>query len=288
MTTDIHLVGYASGLAGAVQGSQDAPYAIKESFHLYNTNLKPIWHDIIQSTQTPAIPKLNQVADVCQQLAKVTYTLTQNKQFFTVIGGDHSSAIGTWSGARAALSGDLGLIWIDAHMDSHTPETTLTGNIHGMPLACLLGHGSKELTEILTPHAKIKPEHLCLIGIRSFENEEAELLKKLNIRIYFMDEVKERGLETIMREALALVTRGTSHFGVSLDIDGIDPKEAPATGVPEPDGISANELCDALRLVANQPHFIGAEVVEFNPHLDQNKMTEKLMAKLIAAMRPVS
>lgn len=284
----IHLLGYASGLAGADQGSADGPLVMRQSPYLADLgkkiNLK--WIEMLQLNQAESASKLAAVAEMCQRLAKQTQQLVTNKQFFTVLGGDHTSAIGTWSGVHQAIKprGDLGLIWIDAHMDSHTPYTSLTGNIHGMPVACLLGYGMPSLVNILANAPKIKPEHLCLIGVRSFERGEAAFLKELNVRIFFMEEVKERGLNAVMKEALQIVKRGTAGFGISVDIDSMDPQDAPGTGVREPNGLAARDLCEALQMLADEPNLLGAEIVEFDPHKDKNHKTEKLVSQLLGSL----
>src|SRR5665213_879539 len=173
-------------------------------------------------------------------------TLLQQHKFVSVVGGDHSCAIGTWSGVYDAMHhlGDIGLIWIDAHMDSHTPETTPTNHIHGMPLACLLGYGYPTLTGVLHAAPKFKPENVCLIGVRSYEKGEAALLKHLNVRVFFMEEVQERGFEVVLAEAVQHVNQHTIGYGITLDIDAVDPLEAPGVDVPEPEGIHVKALCN--------------------------------------------
>lgn len=285
----IHLLGYASGLAGADPGSADGPLVMRSSpalAELGQKGLRLIWEDMLAAEQTTQQSKLAMIGDLCQKLAKKTQQLTTQKEFFTVMGGDHTSAIGTWSGVHHALKqqGPLGLIWIDAHMDSHTPYTSLTGNFHGMPLACLLGYGMPSLTNVLDNAPKIKPEHLCLIGVRSYERGEAAFLKELNVRVFFMEEVRERGMNDVMKEAIHIVSQGTAGFGVSVDIDSMDPADAPGTGVKEPNGIAAKNLVQSLRLLANEPKFLGAEVVEFDPHRDINRKTEILVSQIIGSL----
>ncbi|MHB1948520.1 MAG: arginase [Gammaproteobacteria bacterium] len=285
----IHLLGYASGLAGADLGSADGPLVMHRSSSLAELSKKGLqleWEDMLAADQTTSQSKLATIADLCQKLARHTHHLTTQKNFFTVIGGDHTSAIGTWSGVHHAIKqqGPLGLIWIDAHMDSHTPYTSLTGNIHGMPLACLLGYGMPSLINLLDNGPKIKPQHLCLIGVRSFERGEAAFLKELNVRIFFMEEVRERGMNEVMKEAIRIVTQGTAGFGVSIDIDSMDPADAPGTGVREPNGIVAKDLCKSLQLLANEPKLLGAEVVEFDPHRDVNHKTEILVSQIIGTL----
>jgi len=180
--------------------------------------------------------------------------------------------------------GSLGFIWIDAHMDSHTPQTTLTGNIHGMPLACLLGFGEQGLINLATPTPKFNPKHICLVGIRSFEPEEEALLKRLNVRIIYMAEVRQRGLADVMAEAIKIATTGTVGYGLSIDIDSIDPADAPGTDVVEPGGLAGEELCQAVQVFAHDKRLIGAEIAEFDPHRDKDQKTEKLIARLVSAI----
>jgi arginase len=290
MTTtprSVYLVGSASGIAAQHTGCEQGPQVLKDSEFLQNAftalAVNPVWEAMLVSNPQ-AQSSLERVSGHCKNLAEHTAKLTREKKFFLVFGGDHSCAIGTWSGAASEIQGDLGLIWIDAHMDAHTPETTPSGNIHGMPVASLLGQGYPQLTSIMTKTAKIKPENLCLIGVRSFEEGESELLKQLKVRVYYMPEVKERGLDAICKEALAQVTKNTVAFGVTLDLDSIDPLEAPGTGCWEPDGLSAEELCAALTNFAHNPHLVGAEIVEFDPSRDQNQMTEKLLSKIVQTL----
>lgn len=287
MTNTVHVIGAAAGIAANISGCSFAPIFLQNSPFLQYPDIELDWEEILYIARSErGLAATDAVAALCQQLAEYTYRFTQEKQHFLTIGGDHSCAIGTWSGAAAALrrQGPLGLLWIDAHMDSHTPATTLTGNIHGMPMACLLGEGPKQLTTILDAQPKLLPEHVCLVGIRSFEPAEAELLKRLNVRCFLMPEIKERGLTTVLTEALQIVTQGTVGYGVSIDIDAFDPHEAPAVGVPEPDGLNAAEVCAFLTRVQPDPRFVGAEITEFNPNLDDNHRTEKLVGELIKAL----
>lgn len=275
-----HLIGYASGLGAANPGCADGPPTLQKSPFL--AELKNVLHwEAMLHPEKEQGGKLSEISKLCQQLATVVCNLAEKRAFFITLGGDHTSAVGTWSGAQQGLQGDLGLIWIDAHMDSHTHATTPSGNIHGMPLAALLGYGDPALTQILNTSPKLKPDNLFLIGIRSYESEEAALLKKLNVRVYFMEEIKQRGLAAVLAEALTLVKQKTKAYGLTIDIDSIDPIDAPGTGVPEPDGLSADELLTALQTVKQDPQLMGAEIVEFDPHRDHNHKTEKIAARLI-------
>lgn len=280
----IHLIGYASGLAGVTPECGEGPLVLKDSQRL-KAEQGFQWEEVFKpELHSPSLKEA--LRELNHKLALKTEALVREKKFFIVAGGDHSSAIGTWSGVHHAVKeqGSIGLIWIDAHMDSHVPETSITGRYHGMPLATLLGEGDSALTQLLSASPKIKPEQLCLIGVRSYEAEEAELLKRLKVRVYFMEEVKERGLAVIFKEALQLVNQGAMGYGISLDIDSVDPKEAPGVDVPEPEGLNLNELAAVLESVAGDPRLLGAEVVEFNPSKDQDQRTEKAVVQLIAAM----
>ncbi|MES2141542.1 MAG: arginase [Pseudomonadota bacterium] len=287
MSKPLTFIGYASGLAANNQGCAKGPLQLKAHAIENQLSEKGLAH-----WQTMLVPEaeskkevLTQVANLLTQLAKVTYDLTQQKQPFIVFGGDHSCAIGTWSGVSAANLGEkIGLIWIDAHMDSHTFNTTPSGNIHGMPLAALLGYGDGALTKILSPQSKLKPEHVSLIGVRSFEAGEAALLRDLGVRIYQMPEIKERGLSVVMQEAIARAKEGTIGFGVSLDLDAIDPKDAPGVGVPEPDGIISGDLCQALTMIQQEKQLFGVEIVEYNPDLDEDNKTEQLIHKIVLSI----
>lgn len=278
---ELYLVGYGSGIAGADVGSGNGPLKMRQSAYMKQLEVPVVWKDIIRA---PLNKKIDEsVVEVCTALARQAADLTRKKVMFNVLGGDHSCAIGTWSGVAEAMraQGDIGLIWIDAHMDSHTPETSETGRIHGMPLATLMGYGLDTLTTLLGQQPKLKPENVCLIGVRSYEEGEAALLKHLNVKVYFMDEVKVRGIDVVLEEAVRHVTAKTVGYGISLDLDGIDPIDAPGVDVPEPDGIRAIDLQASLASIAKDPRLIATEIVEFDPQYDEDGKTEQLVVSLL-------
>ncbi|MCE3238062.1 MAG: rocF [Gammaproteobacteria bacterium] len=284
----IYLLGYASSVGGPGPGCSDGPLFLRNSPYfaaLAELGIALNWQLMTQPIESD-ISNTVSVTRQCTLIAEQVAQLVEDEKFFMVMGGDHSSAIGTWSGAHKAMQseGSLGLIWIDAHMDSHTPQTTLTGNIHGMPLACLLGFGEKKLVELETPIKKFKPEHICLIGIRSFESAEKELLERLKVRIIDMDEVRQRGLVDVFNEAVKIATTGTVGYGLSIDVDSVDPLDAPGTDVVAPGGLSGDELCRAVEIFAEDSRLIGAEIVEFDPHRDQDHKTEKLITELVRSI----
>jgi len=245
------------------------------------------WENILHPQRGDT--EIDAIVDLCRQLANVITDTIENGHQFAVIGGDHSCAVGTWSGAANALklrepdgNPSLGLIWVDAHMDCHTPDTSPSGAYHGMPLACLLDKGPSALRDIGTKGAKLRPQHVCLVGVRSYESAEASLLKQLGVKVFFMDEVKQRGLSAVMDDALSIV-KNTTGFGLSIDLDAIDPVDAPGVGSPTQDGLQAENLIENIIRVKQQKNFIGTEITEFNPFRDVNGKTANLIIDLICA-----
>jgi arginase len=280
--TKLHLIGYASGLAGVDIRCQEGPLHVQRQ--LRNQDLFH-WESMIypSKSEEKIIQALHQISI---ELAHCVSQLIHIKKPFCVIGGDHTCAMGTWSGVSHALhkEGDLGLIWIDAHMDSHTPETSHTGRYHGMSLATLLGYGDRCLTNIFNYSPKIKPENVCLIGTRSYENEEAEFLEKHKIKIYYMDEVQQRGLSAVIDEAIERVTQHTAAFGVSIDLDAIDPEEAPGVDVAETNGIHVCDLRVVLQKLVKNKKLIATEIAEFNPSKDKDSKTEKIIIEFLTIL----
>ena len=286
----LNLIGFACGIGANNPGCAKGPEVLKQlglSHLLHKKGINAKWQCFLK-TSIQELDQRLQIDYLSLQfriLAKAVAQSISKHEQFTVIGGDHSCAIGTWSGAAHQLYqyGPLGLIWIDAHMDSHTFITSHSGALHGMPLACLLGYGDRKLTNILYKSTKIAPHHICLVGVRSYETEEERLLKHLGVKIIYMQEVKRYGLKNALKEALDIATKGTAGFGVSIDLDCIDPFDAPGVGTPELDGILKNDLLNALKIFPKQNKFLGIEIAELNPTLDQNNITATLAMELIVA-----
>jgi arginase len=225
------------------------------------------------------------IARTAGWLAGTTRRLKESGRRFLLIGGDHSCAIGTWSGAAGGLRrfGPLGLIWIDAHMDMHVPATTPSGAINGMPVAALLGYGAPELTGFFRGRSAITPNRVCLVGARSFEPEEIAFARRHGVRVIGMDELSRRGIEGACAEARAIAGGGVAGYGVSLDLDAFDPADAPGVGTPEPDGIRASEFLEAWADLTCSSLCVGAEIVEYNPYRDQAGRTARLIGTLVTA-----
>lgn len=282
--SNIAIIGAASGWGAQDLGCADGPEALRAAglgAFLQSRGARADWAETL--LPGPGHDRLWLVADLCERLAQRVATVHADGAFPLVVGGDHSCAIGTWSGVHAATHGPLGLIWIDAHMDSHTPHTSPSGALHGMPLACLLGHGEPALTGLLGPGPVLLPQHVCLIGVRSFEAGEAALLRHLGVRIFSMAEVHRRGMDAVFHDALDIAQNGTAGFGVSIDLDALDPDEDPGVGTPARDGFHGTQLACALRRLYRNPHLLALEIVEYNPHHDREAATARMALELAAA-----
>ena len=210
------------------------------------------------------------------ELANAAAVLLTTEQRIAILSGDHSCAIGSWRGVSRAVDGPLGLIWIDAHMDAHTPESSPSGHWHGMPVAALLGQGT-----LGSEGAVIRPQNLCLLGVRSYEAPEAELLQQLGVRVISMDEVNRVGVEAAMAEALVIAKTGTAGYGLSIDLDGLDPADAPGVGSPVVGGVRAAELLPVLAGLDLDAEFRALEVAEFNPVNDVEQRTLQLVLQML-------
>lgn len=273
-------IGLASGIGGGNPGSGKGPLRLQEELS------DCCWEAMI--SLDPAIEdRLDQIAHMNEQLAEATFKAAKENPSVVVLGGDHSCAVGTWSGiseAKRIKGEEMALLWFDAHMDSHTLETSESGNPHGMPLAALLGHGSSKLTEILSSSPKLKPENVFLIGIRSYEEPERKLLEKLNVRVYYIEEVQKRGLKEVVSEILHSLASRRIPYGISLDIDFFDPEIMRATGTPEKMGVDPEEFLQHHLLFQKYPPF-AFEFVEYNPSLDSDGLSLHYIKKILEAMK---
>lgn len=285
------VIGAASCAGAPDPGCAAGPDALHHYAVFHDTPLQHLaWDAILRVPPMPRQAAIIAVSALNRKLAEKVHGVLDEGNFPLVVGGDHSCAIGTWSGAQRALAdrGALGLIWIDAHMDSHTFDTTQSGQLHGMPLASLLGHGHAALRAFGPPLPDLRPGDLCLIGVRSYEAGEAALLHQLGVRVYTMDEVRARGLTTVFEEALARVRAHTAGFGVSVDLDALDPEEEPGVGSPVPGGIRCAALAAALARLRGDPDFIAMEIVEYNPYRDRDRATADAAGAFVEAVTPLA
>lgn len=226
----------------------------------------------------------NVVFNSAARLKHRVLQLRQSGSLPIIIGGDHSCAIGTWSGVTAAHRHPIGLLWIDAHLDSHTPETSESHRLHGMPLAALLGEGDSRFTMLSGRVPTIRPEYCAVLGVRSFEAGEPLRLKRLGVRFYTQDDIRRHGLPTVLAEAWRHVARAPGGFGVSLDLDVLDPMLAPGVSVPERNGLHPGKLMQLLRQQPCKHRLRALEIVELNPQRDPQGRTRRLLPKLLRAL----
>lgn len=227
---------------------------------------------------------LPEIADACQKLADEVLASLEGGAIPIVLGGDHSIAIGSVAGLAAyhrKREQRVGVIWFDAHGDMNTPETSPSGNIHGMPFSAILGHGAKELTHICDFAPKVYPDDCVLIGARSVDPEEAVALKASGIRVVTMRELDERGMSAVMDEAMWLASRRTAGFHVTMDMDFVDPDFAPGVGTPVPGGPTYRESHLAMEKIADSGKMLSFELTEVNPILDISNRTAELGVELI-------
>jgi len=222
-----------------------------------------------------------EIVRTCLRLRERVKGILQASQTPVILGGDHSLAMGSVAGTAAAVPGELGLLWIDAHADLNTPETSPSGNVHGMPLAVLLGMGDATLLEIGGRVPLVSPRHAALLGVREVDPGERERIKQLGVAVYSMKELDERGTSTCLREALGRVTAGTAGFHLSFDMDALDPEYAPGVGTPVPGGLTYREAHLACELAAETGKLLSMDVVEVNPILDERNRTADLAVQLI-------
>lgn len=227
---------------------------------------------------------LSQISVACEQLAVQVEAILDAGQLPVVLGGDHSIAIGSFAGVVSYYRKRQqapGLIWFDAHADMNTPETTPSGNIHGMPLAALFGYGAKELTDVAGFAPKIDPRLCAHVGARDIDAGERELIRNLGVRFFTMREIDERGMSTCMDEAIAIASRGTGGYGVTFDVDVLDPGDAPGSGTLVRGGLTYREAHLGMEKIAEAEGMCSLEVVEINTALDVNNKTAELGVELI-------
>lgn len=268
----------AMHLAGLEKGLQDLGYHIDERYAL------SIPSQEMADVGDPSVRFLEPIAQVCSQLADRVAAAVHAERMPLVLGGDHSVAIGTISGIARAWrerGEKIGVIWVDAHTDMNTPQSSPSGNIHGMPLATLLGYGHPLLASIVGEGAAIDPENVCVIGARQVDRTEVGVVRSAGVRVYSMSELDDRGTAVCVREAVARASAGTAGIHLSFDLDGVDPQHAPGVGTPVPGGLTLRESHLICEKVAQTGKLIGMEMVELNPVLDEANRTGKLAVWLI-------
>jgi arginase len=227
---------------------------------------------------------LPQIAETCTLVAEMVDHAMAGGKFPLVLGGDHSIAVGAVSGASRHFhrrGEKLGLIWIDAHTDMNTPQSSPSGNVHGMPLACCIGQGPMELTDIFGYSPKVDAANVALVGIRSVDVTEREIVQHSGVHAFTMRDIDERGMRSVFEEAIRVAGDGTAGIHVSLDMDAVDPREAPGVGTPVEGGITYREAHLAMEMLGDSGRVTSMEVVEVNPVIDEANRTAILAVELV-------
>jgi len=279
----IHLLGCGVGAASNNSDCRFGPRYLYDHPELFlEQGIQADWLSLIDlDTQAKGLAVVNDLNACLQQLvANIPQTHP-----FAVIGGDHSIAMGTWPGIlqNQRSPQTLGLLWIDAHMDAHAPATSLTKNLHGMPLSYLLGGWDAPGFQPTSKRYVLNPKQVVLLGVHSYEPAEYEFLRQLGIKIYFMSEISERGLSIVLAEAMTYLMAAGVQVGISIDLDAFDPKYCPGVGYRVKGGL---DLIEFLRYFRQQKfrQWAGLEIAEYNPERDLEQKTAKAVVDIIDAI----
>ncbi len=294
MTEKIRIIGAPMDLGASRRGVDMGPSALRVAG--LQTRLKQLGRQVEDignvSVRQPeeqhygdkTAKYLGEIAETCKGLAEMVKKTLDEDLVPLVLGGDHSIAVGTAAGAAAHFHKKgrrIGLIWLDAHGDMNTPETSPSGNVHGMPLASIMGYGPDELTMLAGVKPMIEPRNVALVGIRELDSKERHLVKDSGVHIFTMREIDERGMREVMAEALKVAGDDTAGVAVSLDMDFVDPTDAPGVGTPVRGGATYREAHLALEMVADSKSMVSFELVEINPVIDLHNATAMLGVELV-------
>jgi arginase len=290
----VHVLGVPMDLGSGRRGVDMGPSAIRIAG--LEDRLRELGHEVVDEGDL-VIKNMEElkVGDVhARYLAEITRAaklaagkierVMSKGHFPLVLGGDHSISVGTVSGIAAYARSrrkKVGLLWIDAHGDINTPETSPSGNIHGMPVASLLGEGPDELTAIGGPQPKVDPRNVALVGIRSLDEGEKVRLKRHGVQVHTMSDIDRGGIHRIMKKALARVTDGTDYVHVSFDLDAVDPTVAPGVGTPVKGGLDYREAHLIMELLHDSGAMTSLEMVEVNPILDDRNASGAFAVELV-------
>jgi arginase len=290
----VAVIGAPLDLGAGRRGVDMGPSAVRLAS--LNARLGELGYDVEDLGNVPVVQResypegdarakyLPQITETCTRLAQMVEAVYEQQKFPLVLGGDHSIAVGTVSGISHFFrrrTERIGLIWVDAHADMNTPQSSPSGNVHGMPLACCIGTGPDSLTGIYGYSPKVEPANVILVGIRSVDRTERNTVQGSGVHVFTMRDIDERGLRAVMQEAIGIASAGTAGFHVSLDMDAIDPQEAPGVGTPVKGGITYREAHLAMEILCDSGGMTSMEVVEVNPVIDEANKTGNLAVELV-------
>jgi arginase len=289
----IRIIGVPLDLGQERRGVDMGPSALRVAG--LNARIAELGYDVkdegnvpvpIRETHAPGDPRakyLKQIAATCREQARWVERALRSGAMPLVLGGDHSIGVGTVGGVSnyyRRKGKKIGLIWVDAHSDMNTPETSPSGNVHGMPLAAILGYGLRPLTHLVGYSPLLSPQNTVLVGVRDVDLKERPAVKQSGLAVYTMRQVDERGLRAVMQEAIAIAGRETAGFCVSFDMDFVDPSEAPGVGTPVKGGATYREAHLVMEMIADAKRMLSLDIVETNPVIDVANKTANLGVEL--------
>ena len=294
MPQKIRIIGVPMDLGASRRGVDMGPSALRVAG--LQARIKQLGHQVedignISVKQPEEMPYgekrakyIEEIADACKDLGTAVQKSLEDGYMPLVLGGDHSIAVGSVSGVGGHFRKEkksIGCIWLDAHSDMNTPETSPSGNVHGMPLSALMGYGTEELYDLFGYKPKIEPQNVALVGVRDLDSHEKKFIKKLGVKAFTMREIDERGMREVMSDALKYAMDDTDGVVVSLDMDFVDPSDAPGVGTPVRGGVTYREAHLAMEMIADSETMVSMEVVEINPVIDEHNRTALLGVELV-------
>ena len=289
------IIGAALDLGQGRRGVDMGPSAVRVAG--LGNRLKALGYDVadlgnIEVDQPETLPGngpsearyLPEIAAACERLGILVSRALAEDRAPVVLGGDHSIAIGTVAGVSRHFrraNKNIGLLWIDAHADMNTPQISPSGNVHGMPLACIVGRGPAALVDLLGFSPKVAPESAVLVGIRDVDELERDCVRETGVRAFTMRDIDERGMRSVMDEAISIASNNTAGFHLSLDMDFVDPAYAPGVGTPVRGGATYREAHLAMEMICDSGLMTSMEVVEVNPVIDEVNRTAELAVELV-------
>ena len=294
MPQKIRIIGVPMDLGASRRGVDMGPSALRVAG--LQARIKQLGHQVedignLSVKQPEEMPYgekrakyIEEIADACKDLGTAVQKSLEDGYMPLVLGGDHSIAVGSVSGVGAHFRKEkksIGCIWLDAHSDMNTPETSPSGNVHGMPLSALMGYGTEELYDLFDYKPKIEPQNVALVGVRDLDSHEKKFIKKLGVKAFTMREIDERGMREVMSDALKYAMDDTDGVVVSLDMDFVDPSDAPGVGTPVRGGVTYREAHLAMEMIADSETMVSMEIVEINPVIDEHNRTALLGVELV-------
>jgi arginase len=292
MPQTIHIFGVPMDLGQRRRGVDMGPSALR--YAGLDNRLRALGHTVVDNgnlnvplpenepADSSRARHLQSIAQVCRDVYTNALACLERDETAIFLGGDHSISIGTVS-AMDTYGNDVGVIWVDAHGDFNSPEISPSGNVHGMALAALLGRGPSEITDIGRPGAKLKPSETVIIGARDLDTKERVALREAGVLVLTMRDIDEKGMAAAAQQALAYL-RGNNRIHISLDMDSLDPQEAPGVGTPVPGGLTYREAHLLMEILSDTGKVSSLDIVEVNPILDEHNRTAKLGVELAASL----